>query len=213
MASWDLPRRSTAGMVVYGVVAGEAGLQGTDGVLTASAVVQAQQDTVRVEVVDADRDLDSLQVDMVTVEVVNGRSGAAAIRSLLETGPSTGVFRARLPMDESGLPIQVQGGDQLLVRYVDLKTVEGGSAERTAWVEVIDRFGDLTGSGTVSSLDAHAVLRIAAGLETASPWQRLVGDVSGSGTIQAFDASLILQFIVGLIPRFPVQGSSINHPF
>lgn len=59
--------------------------------------------------------------------------------------------------------------------------------------------GDVGCDGTVSSLDALALLQFSAGLVGSLPCQQNA-DVNGDGNIDSLDAVLILQFVAGLIP-------------
>ena len=65
--------------------------------------------------------------------------------------------------------------------------------------------GDVTGNGTVSSLDASQTQQHVAGLITLTGDNLTAADVSGNGTVSSFDASLILQFVADLISCFPAD--------
>ncbi|MFA5834928.1 MAG: Ig-like domain-containing protein [Bacteroidota bacterium] len=67
----------------------------------------------------------------------------------------------------------------------------------------VNKFGDVSGNGTITSFDAGMVLRGQVGAITLTALQTLVGNVSGDSTISSADASLILQYVVGLINSFP----------
>ena len=67
----------------------------------------------------------------------------------------------------------------------------------------INRFGDVSGNGTITSFDAGLILRDQAEIIQLSPFQYRIGNVSGDTVVTAFDASLILQYVVGLIDTFP----------
>jgi hypothetical protein len=67
-------------------------------------------------------------------------------------------------------------------------------------------YGDVTGDGSVTALDAAVVLQACVGLVTLTPEQETRANVSGENGVTAYDASLILQYVVGLIKKFPVEG-------
>jgi outer membrane protein assembly factor BamB/subtilisin family serine protease len=70
----------------------------------------------------------------------------------------------------------------------------------------IPLYGDVTGDGSVTALDAAVVLQACVGLVTLTPEQEERADVSGENGVTAYDASLILRYVVGLIEKFPVEG-------
>ncbi len=67
----------------------------------------------------------------------------------------------------------------------------------------VNRLGDVSGNGTITSFDAGLILRDQVGAITLSPLQVRVGNVSGDSSITSSDASFILQYVVGLINTFP----------
>jgi hypothetical protein len=69
-------------------------------------------------------------------------------------------------------------------------------------------YGDVTGNGEASALDAARVLEYSVGktvLPDCPNFKPAVADVSGNGTVSSYDAALIFQYSVGLLPSFPVQ--------
>jgi len=60
-------------------------------------------------------------------------------------------------------------------------------------------WGDITGNGTVSSLDASRTLQYVLGMRELNDEQKRVADVTRSGEITRLDADLILRCAVGLI--------------
>jgi hypothetical protein len=58
---------------------------------------------------------------------------------------------------------------------------------------------DLTGNGTVSSLDASYVLQFVAGMRDFTANQQVLADATGNGSITAFDATRILQAAAGKV--------------
>jgi hypothetical protein len=70
-------------------------------------------------------------------------------------------------------------------------------------------YGDVTGNGEVSSLDASKVLSYTVGNltlpdPTCPNFTKPVADVSGNGSITSYDAALILRYSLGLLDHFPV---------
>jgi hypothetical protein len=72
-------------------------------------------------------------------------------------------------------------------------------------------FGDVTGNGEVTALDAARILEFAVG-QLSLPSTQLpnftvtVADVSGDGTVSSYDAALIFQYCVGMLSSFPIQN-------
>lgn len=71
-------------------------------------------------------------------------------------------------------------------------------------------YGDASGDGTVSALDASEVLQHATGVITLAGEAAANADVSGNGDISPYDASLILQHVVGLLECFPADINCAN---
>ena len=70
-------------------------------------------------------------------------------------------------------------------------------------------YGDVTGDGSVTALDAAFVLQACVGLITLTPEQEERANVSGEGGVTAYDAALIMQYVVGLLTKFPVEGGLV----
>jgi hypothetical protein len=68
-------------------------------------------------------------------------------------------------------------------------------------------YGDVTGDGRVTTLDAAVVLQASVGLITLTEEQEERANVSGENGVTAYDASLIMRYVVGLLTKFPVEGS------
>jgi hypothetical protein len=68
-------------------------------------------------------------------------------------------------------------------------------------------YGDVSGEGTISALDAALILQHVAGSITLNAAKIAAGDVSGDGSLSGYDASLVLQYVLGKIVCFPVEGS------
>ena len=75
-------------------------------------------------------------------------------------------------------------------------------------VELMTKYGDMSGDGNVTAFDASIVLRAVVGIITFAPEERENADVTANGTVTALDAALIMQSTVGLIPIFPVELES-----
>ncbi|MBM3242358.1 choice-of-anchor D domain-containing protein, partial [Candidatus Poribacteria bacterium] len=73
-------------------------------------------------------------------------------------------------------------------------------------IHVRPLYGDVTGDGSVTALDAAVVLQACVGLVTLTPEQEEKADVSGKNGVTAYDAALILRYVVGSIEKFPVEG-------
>jgi hypothetical protein len=73
-------------------------------------------------------------------------------------------------------------------------------------------YGDVSGDGTISALDAAMILQHTVGLITLSEEAQALADVSNNGEISAYDASLILQRVVGLIDKFPIEEGTTASP-
>lgn len=61
------------------------------------------------------------------------------------------------------------------------------------------RVCDVTGNGTITSVDANRVLKFVAGMWYFTPEQQLLADASGNGHVTAFDAVCILKAADGII--------------
>ena len=75
--------------------------------------------------------------------------------------------------------------------------------------EILPIYGDVTGDGRVTALDAAVVLQACVGLVTLTPEQEIRANVSGGGGVTAYDAALIMQYVVGLSTKFPVEGGLV----
>ena len=202
---------------------------GADGVVSVSYVVQALdgrngvRDTVRVQIADADLDLDVGLAEQVSTTITNAISGESEGVILTETDVNTGVFQARVPTiaGASGTHndgvLSLASWDTLSVSYTDSLSSQGGLSTVNDITRVVNLFGDVQSNDQIQAFDAARLLAISVGLVSSNTQTTLVGDVDGGGAIQAFDASLVLQYVVRLIDRFPVQtdftADPKNHPF
>ena len=87
------------------------------------------------------------------------------------------------------------------------------------WVALVEEkvdnlYGDVSGDGDVSALDASLVLQHSIGLIVLPQSLLTIADVSGNGDISAFDGSMILQRVIDLISCFPAdpQCTGKNSP-
>jgi hypothetical protein len=71
---------------------------------------------------------------------------------------------------------------------------------------------DVTGNGTISSLDASYVLQFVAGMRTFTPNQQVLADATGNGSITAFDATRILQASTGKVMPGSLCGTVVQLP-
>jgi hypothetical protein len=112
------------------------GAAGTPGTIALEGAKIPGRGTFRVTVADADADLDTASLDGVVVHVSVARPPGAAGPStpalLVETGPSTGLFAADLPV-----PAGVRTGDVVGVEYRDPNTggCTPGSVRASATVD------------------------------------------------------------------------------
>jgi len=77
-------------------------------------------------------------------------------------------------------------------------------------VELVTKYGDMSGDGNVTAFDASIILRAIVGIIEFGPEERENADVSNNGTVTALDAALILQKTVGLIQKFPVELEDVQ---
>src|SRR5207245_2146569 len=140
-----------------------------------------------------------------TVAVVSATAlgpGAKDIVSLTAQVPATAPYRAKQILDVG-----------------EVRVNEGAlAAVDDDGVHVVAYFGDTTGNGTYSSLDAQRVLRVAVGLDTGlAPFLLadpvIVADITGNGVVSSLDVTRILQEVVGIdrpeIPPLPAALLSL----
>ena len=65
------------------------------------------------------------------------------------------------------------------------------------------RVCDVTGSGTITSVDATRVLKFVAGMWTFNPEQQLLADASGNGQITASDGMIVPGSQCGKLIQLP----------
>ena len=194
----------------------------TDGIVDAT-IVAAPGDTVHVRLEDQDLNTDPVSVESGSVTVVHFFTAEEETVLLQETGPDTDIFIGRFYTvfgSTAGAVgdtiINIQKADSLLVRYDDALTAAGPPASFMDTTAIVDPFGDASGNGTVSALDAFLVLEHWVGNITLAGLDSMASNLDLQAPFSAIDdadATLILQLRVGLIDRFPVQGpDSDNHP-
>lgn len=94
-------------------------------------------------------------------------------------------------------PDETQAGDYAFTIWVRDGADTTSTSLNVAVAQFL-RYGDPTLNGSISSLDASAVLRHAAGIELLTdPTALTAADVTGNGAISSFDASQILLFVAG----------------
>jgi hypothetical protein len=74
------------------------------------------------------------------------------------------------------------------------------------------RVCDVTGSRTITSVDANRVLKFVAGMWSFTPQQQLLADASGDGQVTAFDAVCILKAADGMVVPGSQCGKLIELP-
>jgi hypothetical protein len=120
----------------------------------------------------------------------------------------------------SEVPTSAAGGAAHILDITSLR-VNAGAIAATAdgAIHVVGLFGDVTGNGDYSALDAQRVARVAVGLDKGFADRpmidpALIGDVTGNGTISALDSQRIAQRAVGMnpveIPPLTGQGGNSN---
>ena len=72
-------------------------------------------------------------------------------------------------------------------------------------------YGDPSGNGEISALDAALVLEHVAGQQFLGGNALLAADVTGNGLVTPLDASYILQFVVGILDCLPADSACITH--
>jgi len=103
----------------------------------------ALNETLIVEVSDADMNLDTATAESVAVKITrNGADDAAQVLLLHETGPDTGIFQSRVLLasyaaaDAPGT-LRAQSGDRLTLTYIDaMDAAAARNQPRTAALEV-----------------------------------------------------------------------------
>ena len=203
-------------------------INGTTGTLVASEGVQ-DGDELRIEVDDADLNLDVGAVEFVDVTVASGTDFDTI--QLEETGDNTGIFRKAVPTSSGGAAaddgtVQVvvtAVAGNITVTYVDAVVFDGSEVTVPVGVTGVI-WGDASKNGFRGALDASWILQRSVLLITFDDYQNVVGNVDNSSPtiITANDATFVLRKVVGLDPdpanigepRFPVQfATSNNHPF
>ena len=112
-----------------------------------------------------------------------------------------------------------QYGASQLLKLTNVRVNEGNiAAVADEAIEKVAYFGDATGDGSLSGLDASMISRNVVHLDdgfTAYPLTdpRIIADVTGDGTLSGLDASYVSQVVVHLtvptIPAVPAHGSVI----
>ena len=107
--------------------------------------------------------------------------------------------------DYFGSSVSISGDTIIVGAFGD---DDAGSRSGSAYIFCVERpiYGDVTGDGRVTALDAAVVLQACVGLTTLTPEQDELANVSGEGGVTAYDASLIMQYVIDLLTKFPVEG-------
>jgi hypothetical protein len=199
---------------------------GTTGSIIVSRLLEGG-DVLRIEVTDADLNVNFGSVDSTIATVCNLTNGDQEDVLLTETGISTGVFRAGpTEVTASGAAsgdgtVQVNPHDTLKVSYTDLYDVSGGSQALIDSVYGL-KWGDNSDNNKLGALDASQILQYTVQNVVFSSYQTAVSNVDGASylsfgevrDITALDAVYVLKRIVGLISEFPVQSMTPDpHPY
>jgi DNA-binding beta-propeller fold protein YncE len=131
-------------------------------------------------------------------------SGAATLGGLVAQVPDNAPYRNKALLDLT--PISINGG--------------AISATAQDAVQAVAYFGDASGNGTFSSLDASLISRVSSKLDSGFAAYRLldpviVADINNNGRIDANDASQFSQFLVNnasapAIPPIPSPAPSLT---
>ena len=125
-------------LVISGAVANEAGRVAVD------KSVYKSTDSIEIEVIDLDMDLNAGSPDLAQVDVSSTTEPIPETVTLLETGSSTSVFRGTIALNPgvAGIPgngqLEVQSGDDVTCAYFDANDGLGGSAWRYGHASVDD---------------------------------------------------------------------------
>lgn len=105
-----------------------------------------------------------------------------------------------------GYHLEYEPDQEPLGTGTKVKVVEDGTGHVVDAYTILI-YGDVTGDGKISALDALKTLRVAKGLETFSdPAFEEAGDVNGNGFIDEFDARIILDASSGVLTINQVTG-------
>jgi hypothetical protein len=129
---------------------------------------------------------------------------------------------AELALLEADVPDSAPYRTAHALDVTSLRVNEGGvSATADDAVHAVAYFGDTTGNGDYSGLDAVQIARVVVALDTGYQAYPLVdpvviGDVTGNGDLSGLDAVLVAQEVVGLdpaeIPPLPSLSAPAGFP-
>ena len=108
---------------------------------------------------------------------------------------------------EFNAAIGALGGSSTMLHFerFAFNGMSAGVSAQDGAVHIVVPYGDATGNGDVTSLDASVILRHTVGLLRLAGNDSVAADVTGDGGISAYDGSLVLLYVVGAIARFPVE--------
>ncbi|MCH7685496.1 MAG: hypothetical protein IH899_02235, partial [Planctomycetes bacterium] len=174
--------------------------------------------------VDFTLQYDSALLDITAVTLASGLPGdwmlttadvstpGQVVVSLAGTTPLS-AGSADLAVLTAEVPFAAEYGDAQLLRFQSTALNQGAIGVRASEsLHTAVYFGDATGNGSYSALDASLISRTAVGLDTGfDAFDRidpvLIGDVTGNGSLSALDASFVSRKAVGLpqpeIPDLP----------
>jgi hypothetical protein len=142
-------------------------------------------------------------------------SDASVNMDLLEPGRLRVSFSSATPLDAgpaqfvtltAEVPDTAEFGTAHVLDLMDVRLNDGtlpGSADDA--IHAVGYFGDTTGNGDYSGLDAVQIARVVVGLDSgfeACPLidPAIIADVTGNGDLSGLDAVLVAQEVVGLDP-------------
>lgn len=176
---------------------------------------------VFLEVSDPECYRDSTRIDTIQVLVTNPRTGEFELRTLVETGPDTGIFRGQLNTVESGAAgvsndgsMAVQFGDTLVTSYTDPIRADGTLNSSVTDTTLITNDGlkinvNLTTSDTDGSMQQAALALTSIAIVEFDAAGQLTGNVYNYTTS---DGGLIPAEFIGRMDRGSSYRVLINDP-
>ena len=143
------------------------------------------------------------------------------VKAILYNSTALTAGEVQLGQIQASIPTDAPYGSSTILSLEDVLLNEGAiPVKADDAVQTVAYFGDTTGNGTYSGLDAAYVARIAVGLDSgfsAFPLcdPQIVGDVTGNDSFSGLDAAYIARKAVGLpveaIPDLPNASGQALH--
>jgi hypothetical protein len=183
-------------------------------------VVSQPGDTLRVQVIDLDLNLDTTVRETTSVSINSSITGDTEAVVLTEISVDDSVFAGwvETAADSSGSGdgiLTAQGDEVIQVSYVDKLSSSGEVTAIQETSRLVGLFGDADGNGQVQAFDASRVLVhvLVPFLAERDSLAANVDSLAPLSAITPYDAALILQHRVGIRRFFPVQeAGASNHP-